>query len=91
MKIRICTFLHFPYNPLDAISPKHIDPPKAKVYLLSFFKIYFLIFSLMPFFKDFSVMNASGPHCTTLEELEAIGASEADCIVTKSCSLEPRE
>lgn len=45
----------------------------------------------MPFFKQFSVMNASGPHCTTLEELETIAQSEADYIVMKSCTLEARE
>lgn len=45
----------------------------------------------MPFFKNFSVFNASGPLCTTLEELEAIGASAADYIVMKSCTYEPRE
>lgn len=45
----------------------------------------------MPFFKNFAVMNASGPHCTTLEELEKIAQSDADYIVMKSCTLEPRE
>lgn len=43
------------------------------------------------FFKNFAVFNASGPHCTTLEELERIAESEADYIVMKSCTLEPRE
>lgn len=45
----------------------------------------------MPFFTDFAVFNASGPHCTTLEELERIAESKADYIVMKSCTLEPRE
>lgn len=43
------------------------------------------------FFPRFSVFNASGPLCTTLEELENIARSEADYIMTKSCSIEPRE
>ncbi|MBP6981620.1 dihydroorotate oxidase [Candidatus Gracilibacteria bacterium] len=45
----------------------------------------------MPFFKNFSVFNASGPHCTTLEELEKIAQSDSDYIVMKSCTLEPRD
>ncbi len=45
----------------------------------------------MPFFTKFAVFNASGPHCTTLEELERIAQSEADYVVMKSCTLEPRE
>lgn len=45
----------------------------------------------MPFFSKFAVFNASGPHCTTFEELERIAESEADYIVMKSCTLEPRE
>lgn len=45
----------------------------------------------MPFFDKFAVFNASGPHCTTLEELERIAESDADYIVMKSCTLEPRE
>lgn len=45
----------------------------------------------MPFFKQFSVMNASGPACTTLDDLERIAESDADYIVMKSCTLEPRE
>jgi dihydroorotate dehydrogenase (fumarate) len=45
----------------------------------------------MPFFKNFSVFNASGPNCTTLEELERIAESDAGYIVMKSCTLEPRE
>ncbi len=45
----------------------------------------------MSFFKKFSIMNASGPACTTLEELEKIAQSDADYIVMKSCTLEPRE
>lgn len=45
----------------------------------------------MAFFSEFAVMNASGPSCTTLEELETIAQSDADYIVMKSCTLEPRE
>lgn len=45
----------------------------------------------MPFFDRFAVFNASGPHCTTLEELERIAESDADYVVMKSCTLEPRE
>lgn len=45
----------------------------------------------MPFFQNFAVFNASGPHCTTLEELERIAQSDADYVVMKSCTLEPRE
>ncbi len=45
----------------------------------------------MAFFKEFAVFNASGPNCTTLEELERIAESDADYIVMKSCTLEPRE
>lgn len=45
----------------------------------------------MSFFSRFAVMNASGPHCTTLEELENIAESDADYIVMKSCTLEARE
>lgn len=37
------------------------------------------------------IFNASGPLCTTLEELEKIWASESSAIMMKSCSLEPRE
>ncbi len=35
--------------------------------------------------------NASGPRCTTLAELEALGASKSAVILSKSCTLEPRE
>lgn len=45
----------------------------------------------MPFFDTFAIMNASGPHCTTLEELELIAQSDADYVIMKSCTLEPRE
>lgn len=37
------------------------------------------------------IFNASGPACTTLEELEIIGKSESSAIMMKTCSLEPRE
>ena len=45
----------------------------------------------MSFFQKFAVMNASGPLCTTLEELEIIAASESDYVVMKSSTLEPRQ
>ncbi len=45
----------------------------------------------MSFFQKFAVMNASGPLCTTLEELEKIATSESDYVVMKSATLEPRE
>ncbi len=35
--------------------------------------------------------NASGPLCTTLLELEDLGRSEACAILSKSCTVEPRE
>ena len=35
--------------------------------------------------------NASGPACTTLQELEELGRSKAGAIETKSCTLLPRE
>ena len=37
------------------------------------------------------VFNASGPLCTTLEELENLGKSDSAAIMSKSCTLEPRE
>lgn len=37
------------------------------------------------------IWNASGPLCTTLEELHALGASHAGAIETKSCTLLPRD
>lgn len=37
------------------------------------------------------VFNASGPRCTTQEELESLGTSNAGAILTKSCTLQPRE
>ena len=37
------------------------------------------------------IYNASGPRCTTLEELKEIDNSEACFILTKSATLEPRE
>ncbi len=35
--------------------------------------------------------NASGPKCTTLEELQTLGASNSAVIMSKSCTFEPRE
>ncbi len=40
---------------------------------------------------DSYLMNASGPKCTTWEELEHIGQSASTAIVTKSCTIEFRE
>lgn len=40
---------------------------------------------------DSLIMNASGPICTTEEELNALGACAAGAIVTKSCTLEARD
>jgi len=37
------------------------------------------------------LMNASGPKCTTLQELQVIATSSSATIVTKSCTLAPRE
>ncbi|MFH1358455.1 MAG: dihydroorotate oxidase [archaeon] len=37
------------------------------------------------------IFNASGPMCTTLEELEIIGNSNASAIMMKSCTLEQRD
>jgi len=37
------------------------------------------------------LMNASGPKCTTWEELQVIGESASSAIVTKSCTMEFRE
>lgn len=37
------------------------------------------------------LMNASGPKCTTWEELQVIGESASTAIVTKSCTMEFRE
>lgn len=37
------------------------------------------------------VFNASGPTCASLEELRIIGNSNASAIMTKSCTLDPRE
>ncbi len=36
------------------------------------------------------VMNASGPNCTTLEQLSALGRSDAGATVTKSMTRQPR-
>ncbi|HLC79273.1 MAG TPA: dihydroorotate oxidase [archaeon] len=36
------------------------------------------------------IMNASGPRCTTFEDLKALGLSSSGAIVTKSCTLEAR-
>ncbi len=35
--------------------------------------------------------NASGPCCTTFEELSEIGKSDAGAITIKSATIEPRE
>lgn len=35
--------------------------------------------------------NASGPKCTTKEQLEALGDSKSAVILSKSCTYEPRE
>ena len=40
---------------------------------------------------DSYLINASGPKCTTWEELEVIGKSASAAIVTKSCTMEYRE
>ena len=40
---------------------------------------------------DSYLMNASGPKCTTWDELEVIGKSASTAIVTKSCTMEFRE
>jgi dihydroorotate dehydrogenase (fumarate) len=37
------------------------------------------------------VFNASGPSCSTLDELEKIGESKSSWIIMKSCTLEERE
>lgn len=37
------------------------------------------------------IFNASGPKCTTFEELKALGESAASVILHKSCTLEPRQ
>jgi len=37
------------------------------------------------------LMNASGPKCTSLQELEVIGKSASSAIVTKSCTMVFRE
>ena len=37
------------------------------------------------------IMNASGPNCSTRDELVTLGESEAGAIVTKSMTLRPRE
>ncbi|PIN73417.1 dihydroorotate oxidase [Candidatus Woesearchaeota archaeon CG10_big_fil_rev_8_21_14_0_10_45_16] len=37
------------------------------------------------------IFNAAGPRCTTEEELELLGASVSSAIMTKSCTLEPRD
>ncbi len=41
-------------------------------------------------FQDI-IYNSSGPRCTTLEELRALGESESSAIMMKSCSPEPRD
>jgi len=37
------------------------------------------------------LFNASGPRCTTKEELDALGESEASAILSKSCTFQPRD
>lgn len=37
------------------------------------------------------ILNASGPTCSTLEELEIIAKSKSAAIMMKSCTIEPRE
>ncbi|WP_235530966.1 dihydroorotate oxidase [Shewanella sp. P1-14-1] len=37
------------------------------------------------------LMNASGPKCTTWEELHTIAQSHSSAVVTKSCTIAPRE
>lgn len=37
----------------------------------------------MPFFENFAVFNASGPHCTTLKSSQKLLTSDADYIVMK--------
>jgi dihydroorotate dehydrogenase (fumarate) len=37
------------------------------------------------------IWNAAGVHCTTREDLEGLGDSEAGLILSKSCTLESRE
>jgi len=41
--------------------------------------------------QDFPIFNASGVWCTTKEELESLGKSEASAIVFKTMTLLPRE
>jgi dihydroorotate oxidase B, catalytic subunit (EC 1.3.3.1) len=41
--------------------------------------------------QDFPVFNASGVWCTTKEELESLGKSEASAIVFKTMTLEKRQ
>ena len=36
------------------------------------------------------ILNASGPKCTSLEELEKIGESDSAAIMFKSCTIKPR-
>ncbi len=40
---------------------------------------------------DNPFFNASGPHCTTKEELDILGRSKAAAIMTKSCTFEQRD
>lgn len=37
------------------------------------------------------IFNASGPRCTTPEHLNALGESQAAAILSKSCTLQPRD
>ena len=38
-----------------------------------------------------AIWNAAGALCTSLEELQSLGQSESGAILSKSCTLEPRE
>jgi dihydroorotate dehydrogenase (fumarate) len=40
---------------------------------------------------DNPLFNASGPKCTTLQQLEDLGESAAGAVISKSCTLEPRQ
>lgn len=62
------------------------------------YKKYFLMIITMTFtaqignvpFLDI-IYNSSGPRCTTLEELKALGDSKSSAIMMNSCSPESRE
>lgn len=42
-------------------------------------------------FDKFLILNASGVHCTTREELEEVLESYADAVIVKTITLKPRE